>query len=74
MPGFKTEVEVSGEWSSNGVVWPDAESAYHAGVDLLGRWMVPTDHRVCPTSEEPNRPTWEEYVKKNGLPNKSVRV
>jgi hypothetical protein len=72
--GYKTEVYVQGEWSTNAVVWPDAESADKAGYDLLCRWFVPTDYRVVEVDEEPNRPTWEEYVAQNGLPPQSVSL
>jgi len=72
--GYKTEVYVQGEWSTNAVVWPDAESADKAGVDLLGRWFVPTHHRVMEVDEKPNRPTWDEYVALNGLPPKKVSL
>lgn len=62
MSGYVTEVFVEGKWSRNAVVWPDKESADKAGWDLLGRWMVPTACRAVETDEEPNRPTWDEYV------------
>lgn len=74
MSGFKTEVLVAGAWSSNGIVWPDKESAEKAGKDLLSRWFVPTDSRAVPTDEEPDRPTWDEHVAKHGLPPRSVSL
>ena len=72
--GFRMEVLVEGKWSRNGQVWPDAESADAAGFDLRSRWWVPDDHRVVVTDEEPNYPTWTEYVAKNGLPARSVSL
>jgi len=74
MPGFKTEVLVEGKWSQNGVVWPDRESAEQAGVDLLGRWFVPTDSRAVEVSDDPNRPTWTEHTARHGLPPRSVSL
>lgn len=74
MSGFKTEVLTQGSWTANGVVWPDRESAEKAGVDLLSRWTVPEDSRAVPTDEEPNRPTWDEHVAKEGLPPRSVSL
>ena len=74
MSGFKTEVLVAGKWSSNAVVWPDRESAKKAGVDLLNRWFVPDASRAVPTDDEPNRPTWDEHVAKEGLPPRSVSL
>ncbi len=72
--GWKTEVLVEGSWSSNGVVWPDEDSAVKAGKDLLSRWMVPTDHRPVEVDEEPNRATWDEHVAEQGLPPKRVQL
>ena len=72
--GWKSEVLVDGSWSTNAVVWPDEESAKAAGRDLLSRWFVPIDHRPVQVDEEPNRPTWDEYVAEQGLPPRSVRL
>lgn len=72
--GYKSEVLVQGSWSTNGVVWPDEASARDAGVDLSFRWMLVEDVRVKEVAEEPNRPTWDEYVAKNGYPRKSVQL
>lgn len=74
MSGFKTEVLAQGSWVSNGIVWPDKESAEKAGADLLSRWTVPDASRAVPTDEEPNRPTWDEHVAKEGLPPRSVTL
>ena len=71
---FKAEVFVEGTWSQNGETWPDSESADCAGRDLLSRWFVPTDSRVVEVDEVPNRPTWDEWVAKNGLPPCSVSL
>jgi hypothetical protein len=72
--GFKAEVYVDRTWSQNGEVWPDAESADKAGLNLLSRWFVPTDYRVVEVTDEPNRPTWDEWVAQNGLPKRSVSL
>lgn len=72
--GWKQEVLVSGTWSRDGVVWPDEASAMSAGHDLLMRWFVPTDHRAVEVDEEPNRPTWYEWVNEHGLPAQSVQL
>ena len=63
MPGFKSEMQAAaGDWASNAVVWPDHDSAYAAGYDLLLRWTGCQDFRVIEVDEEPNRPTWDEYL------------
>lgn len=72
--GFKQEVLVSGTWSRDGIVWPDEASALSAGSNLLSRWFVPTDHRAVEVDEEPNRPTWDEWVAEQGLPPTSVQL
>lgn len=73
--GWRSEVLVDGTWSRDGVVWPDESSAQSAGNNLLARWMVPTDYRsVEVKDEEPNRPTWEKWVAKRGLPPERVQV
>jgi hypothetical protein len=77
MKGFITEVQIAGErgkWNRNGQVWPDEVSAACAGADLFGRWMLVEEYRVREVDEEPNCPTWGEYVAKNGLPAKSVSL
>lgn len=71
---FKVEVQVGGEWSTNGVAWPDKASAETAGKDLLMRWFVPTACRAVEVEDAPNRPTWDEWVGKHGLPPKRVSV
>lgn len=72
--GWKQEVLVDGTWSRDGVVWPDEKSALNAGSNLLMRWFVPTDYRAVAVTEEPNRPTWEEWIAQQGLPPTSVSV
>ena len=72
--GWITEVCCQGTWSRNAIVWPDKHSAKQAGADLLSRWMVPTDYRAVQVDEEPNRPTWDEYVAEKGLPPRSVTL
>ena len=72
--GFKSEVLVDGEWGRNGVVWPDLVSAEKAAADLYSRWMLTTDHRAVEVEEEPNRPTWDEWVADHGLPPRSVSL
>lgn len=58
--GFKTEFHFpSGEWATNGVIWPDAKSADTAGLSKLMVWSMPDDFRVIEVAEAPNRPTWE---------------
>lgn len=74
MKGWKTEVLVDGKWSTNAVVWPDKESAESAGFDLIMRWTAPSDFRSVEVDEEPNRPTWKEYVESRGLPPKKVSL
>ncbi len=72
--GYKAEVLVSGKWSQNAEVWPDQASANSAGCDLLHRWLVPTDYRVVKVDDKPNRPSWKEWIRKNGLPKRHVSV
>jgi hypothetical protein len=72
--GWKSEMLCDGQWCPNGVVWPDKDSALMAGHDLFHRWFVPTDYRAVRVDEEPNRPTWDEYVAEHGLPAKSVQL
>lgn len=74
--GYKAEVLVPGDgWGQNGVVWPDRESAERAARDLWSRWTLTTDHRAVEViGEEPNRPTWDEWVAERGLPPRSVRL
>jgi hypothetical protein len=73
--GYKAEVRIgSSEWCQNGVVWPDKASAAAAALDLYQRWTLTTDHRAVESDEEPNRPTWEEWVAERGLPPRSVQL
>lgn len=75
MSGFKVEVHIPpSEWCGNGETWPDRESADAAGRNLLSRWFVPDDYRVVEVEEEPNRPTWTEWVRERGLPPQSVTL
>jgi len=73
--GYKSQmIFLDGSRSTNAVVWPDEESARLAGLDLLSRWFVPVDSAVIEVDEEPNRPTWDEWVNENGLPPQSVSL
>jgi hypothetical protein len=75
MSGFKAEVLVQGEWSRNGQVWPDAESARKAGSDLMGRWMLVEDFRVVEVADTPTeKVTWDEKVAEHGLPPRRVQL
>ena len=74
MMGSKAEVIVSGEWGQNGIVWPDRESAEKAAADLYGRWTLTSDHRAVEVDEEPNRPSWDQWVAERGLPPRSVSL
>ena len=64
--GYKSEVFVDAEWGRNGVVWPDMASAEEAAADLYSRWTMTTDHRAVEVDEQPNRPTWDEWVAARG--------
>ena len=73
--GFISEVKVGNEWGRNGVVWPTMESAERAAADLYSRWMLTTDYRAVEVQgEEPNRPTWDEWVAEHGMPPRSVSL
>ena len=72
--GFISEVKVDNAWNRNGVVWPDLTSAEAAARDLFWRWMLTTDYRAVEVAEEPNRPTWDEWVADRGLPARSVSL
>ncbi len=73
--GYKSEVLVDGEWGRNGVVWPDMASAEAAARDLFWRWMLTTDYRAVEVQgEEPNRPSWDEWVADHGTPPRSVSL
>tara|TARA_R110000737_G_scaffold1562_2_gene4626 strand:+ start:619 stop:960 length:342 start_codon:yes stop_codon:yes gene_type:complete len=72
--GFISEVKVDNDWGRNGVVWPDMASAEAAARDLFWRWMLTTDYRAVEVAEEPNRPTWDEWVADRGLPARSVSL
>jgi len=75
MAGFKSEVFVDGEWGRNGVTWPDLISAERAAADLYSRWTLTTDHRAVEVEdEEPNRPSWDEWVAEHGLPPRRVSL
>jgi hypothetical protein len=49
---YKTEVCVSGEWSTNGCRY--ATEAVEAGKELLSRWWVPTDSRAAESDDPVN--------------------
>lgn len=51
---WKTEVEVSGTWGTNGVRFATKEEAEAAGNELLGRWFVPTASRAAESEDEVN--------------------
>ena len=72
--GFKAEVEVNGQWGQNAVIWPDRTSAEQASLDLYTRWTLTTAHRAVEVDEEPNRPTWDEWVAARGLPPRSAII
>ncbi len=48
---------VEGDWSRNGLVFPDSESADAYGRELHSRWMGCKAWRVEAVDEEPNRPS-----------------
>jgi len=76
MAAFKAEVLlVGGEWGSNSIRWPDEASAAAAAQDLWSRWTATIDHRAVEVEdEEPNRPTWDEWVAEHGLPPRRVSL
>ena len=75
IPAFKGEVFVDGEWASNSVRWPTLESAEKAAADLYSRWTLTTDYRAVEVpGEEPNRPSWEEWIDEHGLPPRRVSL
>jgi len=72
---YRAEVFVDSEWASNSVRWPTLESAEKAASDLYSRWTLTTDYRAVEVQgEEPNRPSWEEWVAEHGLPARSVSL
>lgn len=73
-PYRMVEGEEVGDWYPNGVVWPDEDSALAAGADIQSRWLLVLEHRAVQVDEEPNRPTWDEWVAEKGLPPRSVQL
>jgi hypothetical protein len=51
---WKMEVEVDGSWSTNACRYATEQEAKDAGVELLGRWFVPTDSRAVPSDDPVN--------------------
>lgn len=53
---WKVEFEVDGEWATNSCVYATHDEAFHAGRELMSRWMAPTDSRVvtAPDGAHPN--------------------
>lgn len=49
---WKPEVEVSGKWYSNSLRFATEQEARDSARDLMGRWLLVTDHRAA-TSDEP---------------------
>mgnify|MGYP003652315146 CR=1 FL=1 len=72
--GYKAEVLVDGGWHQNGVTWPDRASGEAAARDLWSRWTATADHRAVEVDEDPNRPTWDEWVAAHGPPPRSVKL
>lgn len=51
---WKTEVLVEGKWASNALRFATEQEALDAGVELLSRWFVPTDHRAVECGDPVN--------------------
>lgn len=51
---YKTEVCVSGEWSTNSMRYATRDEAERAGKELLNRWWVPTDSRAAESDDAVN--------------------
>lgn len=51
---FKMEVLVDGTWSSNSCAYATRKEAEAAGVELLGRWFVPSDSRAVESDQPVN--------------------
>ena len=73
MKSWKMEVCVDGTWSSNAVRFATKQEAEDAGVELLGRWFVPTDSRAAESDDEVNyrfvdgRPEMLPFEAKQGV-------
>lgn len=48
------EVLVEGKWSGNAIRFATKEEAELYGLDLLGRWFVPTDSRAVGSTDPVN--------------------
>jgi ankyrin repeat protein len=57
---WKAEIFVSGNWTSDGIRWPDEESASLAAQDLSSRWAGSENFRATETLDEPNWGTFAE--------------
>lgn len=51
---WKPEVQVSGEWSRNGLVFATKEEAEASARDIKGRWMLVTGSRAVEVDEPVN--------------------
>ncbi len=49
--GFKPQVKVDGKWNGNGLVFATKEEAQRSASNLMGRWLLCTDHRAIETDE-----------------------
>lgn len=51
---YKTEVLVGREWGSNALRFATKDEAERAGVELLSRWLVPSESRAVESTDPVN--------------------